>query len=223
MKRIALALALLSACQPSKKDDTTPDPNAELVAAAQLMFDMTKVNEGDWARYTISETGKSPQVVKYAVVRGDPPDPDSIWIENKVPGDPSPFIIKSRYSRQGELLERWVGEPGSPKPAKIFPTDKKTETPKQPEEPKVQTEISQERITVAGRSFDCTKIVTTLTYSSGRTSTLTNWCHPDVPFSVLHEGKSYGGLVKREFGKIKMELAAFGPPPLAKAELEIPK
>lgn len=219
MKRTALALLILAACAPAKKDDPKPDPNAELVAAAQLMFDMSKLSEGDWARYTIRQEGTGPQVVKFAAVKGG--DAEGIWIENKVPGDPAPFIIKSKYGWKGELIERWVGEPGSLRPAKIFPTDQKTETPKQPEEPKVSTKIEEERITISGRTFDCAKITTTLTYSSGRTSTLTNWCSPEVPFSVLHEGKSYGGLVKRLFGKITMELANYGQD--AQVELVIPK
>jgi hypothetical protein len=115
-----------------------------------------------------------------------------------------------------------VGEPGSSKPAKIFPTQEKNTGPVKPtEEPKIATQLAEETLEAAGKSFPCTKITTTLTYSDGRTSTLTNWCSPEIPFHVLHEGKSYGGLVKRIFGKFTMELASFGTD--AVPELTIPK
>jgi hypothetical protein len=215
MKR--LAILLLAACSSTPKNDAPPDAQADLVLAAQLLFDLSQVNYGQWARYTIRQEGNpNPEVVKYAAVGGDA---DGIWIENKVPAQPRPFIIKSKYSWKGELLEQWVGEPGSPKPAKIFPS-KSAGPAKKGEEPKTRTTIEDDFVTLAGKTYRCSKITTTLAYSN-RTSTLINWCSPDVPFSVMAEGKSHGGVVRRVFGKFTMELAAHGED--AKPELEIPK
>lgn len=213
-----LALLALAACQSAPREPENA-PRAELVMAAQLVFDIQKLRQGDWARYVIREEGVgSPQAVKYAAVGADA---DGVWVENKVPGDPNPFVIKSKFSWDGRLVESWMGEPGG-RPAKVFPgKDDPKETPKPQEQPKVTTKTEEEPVTASGRTFACTRIVTTLTYSNGRTSTLTNWCSPEVPFSVLHEGKSYGGLVKRTFGKFTMELANFGND--ARPELEIPK
>jgi len=218
MKRFT-ALLLLMGCQ-SATQDPQPESQADLVLAAQLTFDIEQVQQGQWARYTIREEGKAhPQVVKYAAVGGDE---SGVWVENKVPGDPRPFIIKSKYSWKGDLLERWVGEAGSPKPAKIYPPQAAKKEPlKKEEEPKVETKIEEEPLTVAGRSFECAKITTTLTYANGRVSTLVNWCSDKIPFSVLSEGKPRGGLVKRVFGKFTLELANFGNDALP--ELDLPK
>ncbi len=217
MRAVGIALLALASCQSAPPE---AEPRADIVLAAQLVFDLQKLEHGQWARYVIREQGSSaPQAVKYSAVGADG---DGIWVENKVPGEPRPYVIKSKFSWKGELLERWIGEPGSPKPAKVFPgkNDPPAKT-KSDEEPKVATQLEEETISAMGRTFACTKIVTTLTYRNGQTSTLTNWCSPEVPFSVLHEGKSRGGLVKRVFGKFTLELANFGTD--ARAELEIPK
>jgi hypothetical protein len=167
-----------------------------------------------------------PSYVSFAVVDEDA---ESIWIENKVPFDKRGFVIKSRYKRKtGELLERWAGEPGSAMPAK-YPMGKKPDAVQQRDSSVAQAELREEvdTISVARKSWTATRVTTTLAYPDGRKSVLTDWYHKDVPFSViLRTGtpneKSYGGLVKRQFGRLTMELLLWDTHG-AFSELNLPK
>jgi len=126
---------------------------------------------------------------------------------------------------KGMFLEHWRGEPGSPAPAKVYPREGATkDAPVQRDPSKAQSEIQEavDQITVGGKTWTATRVTTTLVYPDGRKSVLTDWYHKDVPFSVVVGGKSYGGLVKRQFGRLTMELLDSDSKG-ARSELEIPK
>jgi hypothetical protein len=61
-------------------------------------------------------------------------------------------------------------------------------------------------------------VTTTLSYPDGRKSTMVNWMSKDVPFAGH---RTHGGLVKRQFGRIAMELIDHGDTG-ARPELAIP-
>ena len=72
--------------------------------------------------------------------------------------------------------------------------------------------------TVGGRPYTCTRVTTTLTYPDGRKSTMLNWFSKDVPFA---SNARHGGLVKRQFGRLTMELPVFDLKG-ARIELQLP-
>ena len=229
MKRLACALFVLAGCAPSSTQtppgDAPDELKFEMGIASQIAFDITKLKRGEKSMYAVRLLGKTqPDYVKYAVVDDDA---TSIWIENTVPADPRPFVIKSRYDRtNAKLLERWAGEAGSAMPAKLYTRDgRKDEGAPQRDTSRAQADFKEEvdPITVAGKTWTATRVTTTLTYPGGRKSVLTDWYHKDVPFSVVIENKrSLGGLLKRQFGRLTMELVTWEARG-ARAELEIPR
>jgi hypothetical protein len=237
MKRLAaLLMAAVAAGCSSSSSPQQPPANSpdelrfEMGVASLIAYDVTKLKRGEKAIYSIKLLGSSKtDYVKNAVVDDDA---TSIWIENTVPGDPRPFIFKSRYERKtGKLLETWAGEPGTSKPAKYYPRKGETKENPLPQrdssgaQPQFKEEADQ--IMVGGKTWDATKVTTTLSYPDGRKSVLTDWYHKDVPFSVVIKTgtpneKSYGGLVRRQFGRLTMELVAWDTKG-ATPELEIPR
>ena len=229
MKHTAIALlALLAACGsggPAKPQEGAGDETQfEMAVASQVAFDVTRLKGGEWALYSVRLLGKAqPDYVKFQVVEEDAA---SLWIENKVPAQPRPFVLKSKFDKaKGTLLEHWRGEAGSAMPAKLFPREGKAhEAPPRRDSSLAQPEFKEEvdQVTVAGKTWTTARVTTTLSYPDGRKSVLTDWYHKDVPFAVVAGGKSYGGLVKRQFGRLTMELVDSGAKG-ARAELEIPK
>jgi hypothetical protein len=230
MKPIAVALlALLAACggggAPSRPPEGASDEmQFEMAIASQIAFDVTRLKNGEWALYSIRLVGKAqPDYVKFQVVDEDA---SSLWIENKVPALPRPFVLKSRFEKAtGNLLEHWRGEAGSAMPAKLYPSEKKAPeapTRRDPSVAKPQIKEDVDQVTVGGKTWTTARVTTTLAYPDGRKSVLTDWYHKDVPFAVVVGGKSYGGVVRRQFGRMTMELVDSGSTG-ARAELEIPK
>ena len=68
---------------------------------------------------------------------------------------------------------------------------------------KADSKEEADRIVVGGKPYDCTRVTTVLAYPDGRKSTMTNWFSKDVPFAPT---RALGGLVKRQFGRLTMEL-----------------
>ena len=233
MKRLACALLLAAAtaagCGPSapaKPPGDAPDElKFEMGIASQIAFDVTALKRGEKSMYAVRLVGKTqPDYVKYAVVDDDA---TSVWIENTVPADPRPFVIKSRYDRKNaKLLERWAGEAGSAMPAKLYPREgRKVEEAPHRDSSQARADFKEEpdQISVAGKTWMATRVTTTLSYPDGRKSVLTDWYHKDVPFSVVIENKRVlGGLLKRQFGRLTMELVTWDAKG-ARAELEIPR
>jgi hypothetical protein len=83
-------------------------------------------------------------------------------------------------------------------------------------QPKVKEE--PDTLLIGGKAYACTKVTTELTYAGGRKSTMVNWMSKDVPFAGQ---LTHGGLVKRQFGRITMELVDYGAQG-ARPELAIP-
>jgi hypothetical protein len=199
--------------------DATPPPGGagaketqfEIGVASQLAFDVTKLKQGEWVLYSVKLQGdRQTKHVKYAVTAEEP---GAIWIENKVPFDPRPMVIKSKYRRaDGRLEERWIGEAGTRGPAKVFPSDRSPSGPPPPErdsslaQSAKREEVDQAKL--GDKTYTCTRITTTLTYPDGRKSVLQDWYSKEVPFSIVESGKSLGGLVRRQFGRLTMELVA---------------
>jgi hypothetical protein len=234
MRRLAVpfGLILLAACtssgnggSPRSPEPTNDELQFEMAISAQIAFDVTRLKRGEWSLYSVRILGKSQtDYVKFQVVDEDP---TSLWVENKVPSPPRDFVLKSKFDKsKGTLLEHWRGEPGSPAPAKVYPREgaPSQEPPVQRDTSKAQSQIQEavDQIKVGGKSWTATRVTTTLTYPDGRKSVLTDWYHKDVPFSVVMGGKSYGGLVKRQFGRLTMELVDSDSKG-ARAELEIPR
>jgi hypothetical protein len=218
MKRMSAALMALAACQ-STSDGGGPGAE-DIMVATMVSTDPMSILEGQWVIYGVLVQGEAQsQTTKIQVTKADP---DGVWIEQKIqPPNMTPWVIKSKFDRKGALLERWAGEAGSPAPAKVYPRADGREPPAGPAPTSVKVESTRETITVRGQSWDCTKLISTITYSGGKTTVLTDWCHPAVPFPVLKDGQPVGGVVKREYGRYRVELFAHGMG--AREELRIPK
>jgi hypothetical protein len=210
--------ALALGCSSTPAEVTPPPGGAgtqetqfEIGVASQLAFDVTQLKQGEWVLYSVKLQGdRQTKHVKYAVT-GE--DPGSLWIENKVPFDPRPMVIKSKYGRaDGKLEERWIGEAGTRGPAKVFPSDHPTSghLPQERDSSLARSAIREEvdEAKIGEKTYSCTRITTTLTYPDGRKSILRDWYSKEVPFSIVQNGKSLGGLVKRQFGRLTMELVA---------------
>jgi hypothetical protein len=222
MKRILAILALAAGCSfpsPTPADETA----FEMALATQLAFDASRVKTGESVLYSVRLRGApQPEYYQWAAV-GE--EGSAIWIENRRPGAPNPFpmVVKAKFDRSGKLLEQWIGEPGGV-PAKVYPNPRRTE----PAEPRrdstvagVTAQEEPDALTIDGKTYACTKVTTTLTYPDGRRSTMVNWLSPEVPFPVLVDGKSRGGLVRRQIGRLSVDLLNARRD--AKPELTIPK
>jgi hypothetical protein len=224
MKRFAVMMFVVAGCATTKPPAGGQDElQFEMAVASQIAFDITKLKKGEYALYSVRLLGDpTPKHVRLAVVDEDK---EGIWIENRVPADPRPFVLKSKLSRKGELLEHWRGEAGSPAPAKLYPRadGKKLEAPARRDSSQAVPQFKEEpdQIKIGEKTWSVTKVTTTLTYPDGRKSVLTDWYSPEVPFSVVIKEKSYGGLIKRQLGRLTMEILSWGSTG-AWAELEIP-
>lgn len=228
MKRLPLLLLpLLAACGggSSGRPENSPDElRFEMAVASRIAYDPARLKKGEWALYSVKVLGRAQSdLVKFQVVDEDA---SSVWVESKVPSPPKDLVLKSRFDRAGgKILEHWRGEPGSPTPEKIFPSEGSAkEAPVQRDTSRAQSDLKEEvdQIQVGGKTWTAARITMTLAYPDGRKSVLTDWYHKDVPFTVAMGSKSYGGLVKRQFGRLTMELIDSDTKG-AKAELVLPR
>jgi hypothetical protein len=223
MKRI-LALLAVAAAGCSSPPQAPPDEMVfETALATQLAYDVGSVKAGDSVLYTVRVRGVAqPDYYKWSVV-GE--EGSAVWIENRRPASPNPLpmVVKSKLERTGKLLEQWIGEPGGV-PAQVYPNPRRSEPPAAPRRDStvagVVAEEQADSLTITGKTYACTRVTTTLTYPDGRRSTMVNWLSPEVPFPVLVAGKSRGGLVRRQIGRLTVELLTFGRD--AKPELTVP-
>ncbi|HZE97760.1 MAG TPA: hypothetical protein VE981_12095 [Planctomycetota bacterium] len=207
MKRTLLATLLLATAACSSgggTEGTMTETDFETKIASAIAFDPSLLHPGDRVVYFVKRSGET-QTQKYswaAVAE----EPGSVWIENKVPFDPRPMIVKTKIERGGKVLEQWIGEPGGI-PAKSYPNPRQTGAEPKPvrdsESAKADSKEAPDRIVVGGKPYDCTRVTTNLSYPDGRKSTMINWFSKEVPFPAT---KSLGGLVKRQFGRLAMEL-----------------
>jgi hypothetical protein len=224
MKRIPALLVSLAACSAPSGPGPLDDLSFELEIVRTLPHDVSNLRLGQTVLYAVRIDGKNPPLYeKYSAVEEQG---SAIWVERKVPNDPKPpFIYKSKYDRAGRLIELWAGEPGSRMPAQLYPSPSRPGVPPPPrrDSDTAQAELKDEpdTITVGGQAYRCTKVTSTLTYPKGGKSTLTDWYSTEVPFPVKLGPKSLGGLVRRQFGRVTMEVASTGT--RAQPELAIPR
>ena len=221
MRRSAIAMLLLAAC-----DGTTAPPvrtgtlsTDEILIATRFSTDPTYLRRGQFSMYTVRGLGDPTGYTTTLKVTDE--DSSGMWIEQKVQAEPRPIVFKSRIDRKGKLMELWIGEAGSPKPAKLYPNKDKTE-PAPPVAPgDVSVQVTRETITVGEKTWDCTKLISTFRYGGGRETKLTDWCHAEVPFPILKDGQPVGGVVKRLYDRYTVELFSTGEN--AREELKVPK
>ena len=206
MKRMLLApLFLLAAgCAGNGgAGERMTETDFETKIASAIAFDPALLKVGDRVIYFVKRSGEN-QSQKYTwSAVGE--DAGAVWIENKVPFDARPMIVKTKVERSGKVLEQWIGEPGGV-PGKTYPTGRNEEGPRPVRDASAAKADSKEefdRITMSGKPYDCTRVTTNLVYPDGRKSTMINWFSKDVPFAA---SKALGGLVKRQFGRLTMEL-----------------
>ena len=221
MKHPFSLLLLVAGCQAvgsSVPEDRTTDPSAEIAVASQLVYDVGSLKPGQWVRYTVKIAGASGTwSVKYACVEEDP---EGVWVENKLPALPRPMVVKSKLSRDGKLVEQWVGEAGSASPAKTWPLRSAPTKSAGGPAPTESLHEQAESLTLAERTYACTKVISVLTYPDKRSSAVENWYSPDVPFTFKSGTRTYGGVARRRFGRFTMELSAAGTD--ATPELQVP-
>ncbi len=219
MKKALAVLLFAAGCSSSKPGGGgASDLEFEKFVATQLAFDPALLKGGQRVLYTVRQQGATtPEYYQWAVV-GE--DAQGLWIENKVPHPPTDMVKKYRMDRSGKLLEYWAGPPGG-SPAKLFPKAGASEPPPPRRDSSGAQPRSREEpdtVTVAGKTYACTKVTTELSYADGRKSVMVNWMSKDVPFAGQ---RTHGGLVKRQFGRITMELVDFGDKG-ARPELALP-
>jgi hypothetical protein len=221
MKKALAALLLLAAgCSSSSSDggEKRTETDFENEIASSIMFDPALLKAGDRVVYFVKRSGDA-ETQKYAWSAVSE-DRGAVWIENSIPWNAKRAIVKSKLDRSGKLLEQWVGEPGGV-PGQTWPTPTMTQPPKQVRDSagaKADSKEEPDRITVGGKPYDCTRVTTVLAYPDGRKSTMTNWFSREVPFAPT---RALGGLVKRQFGRLSMELVTGDHN--AKAEMQIPQ
>jgi len=230
----ALLVLAFAACTPTAKRPTQDDfkDQERAIVMAVGVQDTTQLKNGQWALYSVRSDDSSASLsTRIAVVNVEG---GHFWIENRsvTPsgpgGRPRTLVSKYQIDASAKPLQIWIGEMPTPRPVKLYPGEDANGKPIPPikpptPDPSAKVEIAQERITIAttGKSFDCTRLTSRATYKDGRQTTLVTWCCPDVPFSAVHNGKSYGGVVRRTYGGHTLELAAMGTD--AVPELSIPE
>lgn len=206
MKRMLLApLLLLAACASGQSGPKMTETEFETKIASAIAFDASLLKTGERVVYFVKRAGENQtQTYTWTAVAEEP---NAVWIENKVPFDPRPMIVKTKVDRAGKVLEQWIGEPGGV-PGQTYPSSKQSggrepQPVRDSDAAKADSKEAPDRIVVGGRGYDCTRVTTNLTYPDGRKSTMVNWFSKEVPFAA---SKTLGGLVKRQFGKLSMEL-----------------
>lgn len=218
MKRALLAVLLLgAACSSKGGGEKMSESEFETRVASSLQFDPSLLKTGDRVVYFVKRTGDA-ETQKYAW-SAVAEDGGAIWIENAMPFDTGRMVVKTKLDRGGKILEQWIGEPGGI-PGQTYPNPRTGDAPRQVRDSsvaKAETKEDPDRVTVGGKPYDCTRVTTVLSYPDGRKSTMVNWFSKDVPFPV---SRTLGGLVKRQFGRLTMELVTGDRN--GKAELVIP-
>lgn len=203
MKKAFLAILITAGCSSGGGQAEKPsETEFENKIASAIMFDPAIVRTGDRVVYLVKRTGENSQRYIWAAVAEDAA---GVWIENSVPFEASRMVVKTKLDRSGKVLEQWVGEPGGV-PGQTYPKVGASEAPKPVRDSSVAKSDSKEepdRITVGGKAYDCTRVTTVLAYPDGRRSTMINWFSKEVPFAA---SRTLGGLVKRQFGRLSMEL-----------------
>ena len=228
-----LLVLALSACTPQQKpagpDEQMKEHERAIVMTVSIQ-ETSQLKVGQWARYSARATG-SPAVysTRLAVVGADA---GTYWIENRTnsPGPGSSLkvaVVKYQIDASAKPLQMWYAESGA-RPLLIYPgkdaQGKPIELARPPSpDPKSKVEIAKEMVTIqhTGKMFDCTRLTSKATYPDGRETTMVTWCSTDVPFPVMYNGTSYGGLVRRTYGGCTLELDAKGTD--AVAELQLPE
>jgi len=178
----------------------------ETKIAAAIAFDPALLTTSDRVVYFVkrSDVNQTQTYTWTAVAE----EPGAVWIENKVRFDPRPMIVKTKIERGGKVLEQWIGEPGGI-PGQTYPNPRQGGSEPKPvrdsDSAKADSKEAPDRIVVGGHAYECTRVTTNLVYPDGRRSTMINWFSKEVPFAA---SKALGGLVKRQFGRLTMEVVA---------------
>lgn len=220
MKSPPLVLAaLLAGCatadRPAPAAPPAParsDAELEKALATQLVFDPALLRPGMKAVYALRTAG-APTADRYswAAVSSDA---GGLWVENLVPHIGTPMIVKSRFDRQGKVVDVWAGPPGG-LPAQL-PTRPAGVRPPAPAEDLRET---PDRITVAGQAWAATKVVVPFSYPDGREGVVASWYAPGIPFAA---SPRYGGLLRRQAGRYVLELVEHADRG-ARPELHLPR
>jgi len=177
-----------------------------------LYGDIARLRPGQWATY---REGERTLTLAAVGVAGD-----RVWVEVIEEGDPR--LVSARLvSPDGVVHKAFYGEitkdgqkstvqpqtleqDGGAAPARLAESGRET---------------GEETVTVAGRELKATRVKVRFEDLEGRlTEEITLW-HKDVP--PIFAGTDAGGLVRRQAGAAKVELAAFGTD--ARPLLEIPR
>jgi len=211
MKKLFLALLLAggstllttSCSSGGDQGDSLSEADFENKIATSIAFDPVLLKTGDRVSYLVKQTGENSQRYTWAVVSEDRV---GLWIENNMPFNVSRMVVKTKLDRSGKILEQWVGEPGGV-PGQTYPNPRGGQDQPKPVRDSASASANSkeepDRIVVSGQSYDCTRVTTVLTYPDRRKSTMINWFSKDVPFAA---SRPLGGLVKRQFGRLTMEL-----------------
>jgi hypothetical protein len=204
----AASTLVLAGCSGSENGpgEKMTETEFETKIAAAIVYDPALLNIGDRVVYFVKRTGENQTQTYTWTAVGE--ESGAVWIENKVPFNPRPMIVKTKIERGGKVVEQWIGEAGGI-PGQTYPNSRQTESEPKPvrdsETAKAESKEAPDRIVVGGHSYDCTRVTTNLVYPDGRKSTMINWFSKEVPFAA---SKTLGGLVKRQFGRLSMELVA---------------
>src|SRR6516165_8200764 len=114
MKKLTLAplLLLAAACADSgSAGGRMTETDFETKIASAIVFDPSLLRMGDRVVYFVKRSGENQTQTYSWTAAGE--EPGAVWIENKVPFDPRPMIVKTKLERAGgQVLEQWIGEPG---------------------------------------------------------------------------------------------------------------
>ncbi|MBI3855741.1 MAG: hypothetical protein HY293_08630 [Planctomycetes bacterium] len=217
MKKALLAVLLVAGCSSGgSQSNQMTESDFEMKIATAIAYDPALLRTGDRVVYLVKRTGEDSQKYSWTAVAAEG---TSVWVENNVPFEFRRMVSKTKLDRSGKVLEQWVGEPGGV-PGKRY-TAGPGDAPKPVRDSSAATADSKEepdRITVGGKTYDCTRVTTVLSYPDKRKSTMINWFSKEVPFAATN---TLGGLVKRQFGRLNMELLKGDHE--GQAELLIPK
>ena len=222
MKRASLLLVLAAAaCTPPPKKAPQEDVIEREVALfmAVGVQDTSQLTKGQWAGYSV-RTADSPRTVAIRLAVVDVKD-GTFWIENRTTSSPGPgqtpktLIMKYQIDESAKPLQIWMAELGG-SPTLVYPrkdtSGKPIDLPQPVEDPKSNVQVAEETITISatGKQYDCTRLTSKASYQGGKETALVTWCSKDVPFSVKYAGKTYGGVVRRTYGRHTLELEMKG-------------